>query len=120
MRSIRSSPCSWRRDTRRDFWLQTDYYKSRKSGNAHNDAALLDDLITNIQFTPADATHNTLDNIKLIAETAGDANNRCGSTLPMPANAPRAISTMSSKVRGRRALRAGAGQSSAGSGAGGV
>ena len=64
---------SW--DTRRDFWQQTDYYKSRKSGNAHNDAALLDDLITNIQFTPADTAHNTLDNIKLIAETAGDANN---------------------------------------------
>ncbi|KJV31363.1 ECA polysaccharide chain length modulation protein [Pantoea sp. SM3] len=64
---------SW--DTRRDFWQQTDYFKSRKSGNTHNDAALLDDLITNIQFTPADAAHNTLDNIKLIAETAGDANN---------------------------------------------
>ncbi|ORM70843.1 ECA polysaccharide chain length modulation protein [Pantoea rwandensis] len=64
---------SW--DTRRDFWQQTDYYKSRKSGNAHNDAALLDDLITNIQFTPADPAHNTLDNIKLIAETASDANN---------------------------------------------
>lgn len=64
---------SW--DTRRDFWQQTDYFKSRKSGNAHNDAALLDDLITNIQFTPADTAHNTLDNIKLIAETAGDANN---------------------------------------------
>lgn len=64
---------SW--DTRRDFWQQTDYFKSRKSGNAHNDAALLDDLITNIQYTPADAAHNTQDNIKLVAETASDANN---------------------------------------------
>jgi len=64
---------SW--DTRRDFWQQTDYFKSRKSGNAHNDAALLDDLITNIQFMPADSAHNTLDTVRLVAETAGDANN---------------------------------------------
>lgn len=64
---------SW--DTRRDFWQQTDYYKSRKSGNAHNDAALLDELITHIQFTPADAAHNTLDTVRLIAETASAANN---------------------------------------------
>ena len=37
---------SW--DTRRDFWLQTDYYKQRQSGNARADAALLDDLINDI------------------------------------------------------------------------
>lgn len=43
---------SW--DTRRDFWLQTDYYKQRQSGNARADAALLDDLINNIQFMPGD------------------------------------------------------------------
>ena len=29
---------SW--DTRRDFWLQTDYYKQRQSGNARADAAI--------------------------------------------------------------------------------
>ncbi|KTS28958.1 ECA polysaccharide chain length modulation protein [Pantoea stewartii] len=64
---------SW--DTRREFWLQTDYYKSRKSGNAHNDAVLLDELIDNIQFTPADTARNTFDSVKLKAETASDANN---------------------------------------------
>ncbi|MGK3144035.1 ECA polysaccharide chain length modulation protein [Pantoea sp. C2G6] len=64
---------SW--DTRREFWQQTDYYKSRKTGNAHNDAALLDDMISNILFTPADAAHNLPDNVKLKAETASDANN---------------------------------------------
>ncbi|MDO6409122.1 ECA polysaccharide chain length modulation protein [Pantoea phytobeneficialis] len=64
---------SW--DTRRDFWLQTDYYKSRKSGNAHKDAALLDDQINNIQFTPADPAHNTLNSVRLVAESASDANN---------------------------------------------
>jgi len=63
---------SW--DTRREFWQQTDYYKRRKTGNAHNDAALLDDMIGNILFTPADAAHNLPDNVRLKAETAGDAN----------------------------------------------
>lgn len=41
-------------DTRREFWLQTDYYKQRKENDAQADAALLDELINNIQFTPAD------------------------------------------------------------------
>lgn len=64
---------SW--DTRREFWLQTDYYKQRKSGNARADAALLDDQINDIVFTPGDALKNVNDSVKLEAETAPDANN---------------------------------------------
>ncbi|WP_297200549.1 ECA polysaccharide chain length modulation protein [uncultured Pluralibacter sp.] len=64
---------SW--DTRREFWAQTDYYKQRQSGNARNDAALLDELISDIQFTPGDALKNLNDSVKLVAETAPDANN---------------------------------------------
>ncbi len=64
---------SW--DTRRDFWQQTDYFKQRKVNNSKADAALLDDLINDIQFTYADPTRNINDNIKLIAETSADANN---------------------------------------------
>jgi lipopolysaccharide biosynthesis protein WzzE len=41
---------SW--DTRRDFWSQTDYYKQRMVGNSKADAALLDEMINNIQFSP--------------------------------------------------------------------
>lgn len=63
------------RDTRRDFWLQTDYYKQRMVGNSKADAAMLDELINNIQFTPGDFTRAINDNVKLIAETAPDANN---------------------------------------------
>ncbi len=37
--------------------------------------ALLDDLINNIQFMPGDALRNVNDSVKLIAETAPDANN---------------------------------------------
>ncbi|HBQ8681357.1 TPA: ECA polysaccharide chain length modulation protein [Klebsiella pneumoniae] len=64
---------SW--DTRRDFWLQTDYYKQRQSGNARADAAMLDDLINNIQFMPGDAAKSSNDSVKLTAETGQDANN---------------------------------------------
>jgi lipopolysaccharide biosynthesis protein WzzE len=55
--------------------LQTDYYKQRQSGNARADAALLDDLINNIQFMPGDALKSINDSVKLTAETAPDANN---------------------------------------------
>ena len=64
---------SW--DTRREFWQQTDYYKQRMVGNSKADAAMLDELINNIQFLPGDALRNTNDSVKLIAETAPDANN---------------------------------------------
>ncbi len=62
-------------DTRRDFWLQTDYYKQRQVGNSKADAALLDEMVDNIQFTAGDITRNLNDSVKLIAETAADANN---------------------------------------------
>jgi lipopolysaccharide biosynthesis protein WzzE len=53
---------SW--DTRRDFWMQTDYFKQRKVGNSKADAAMLDDLINYIQYTPGDvrATLTTMSN----------------------------------------------------------
>ncbi|VEC01798.1 Lipopolysaccharide biosynthesis protein wzzE [Cedecea lapagei] len=62
-------------DTRRDFWLQTDYYKQRQVGNSKADAALLDEIIDNIQYTPGDSARNISDSVKLVAETAADANN---------------------------------------------
>lgn len=64
---------SW--DTRRDFWSQTDYYKQRMVGNSRADAALLDDLINDIQFMPGDVLKSVSDSVKLTAETAPDANN---------------------------------------------
>lgn len=61
-------------DTRREFWLQTDYYKQRLVGESRADAALLDELIDNIQFTPGDALRSINDSVRLVAETAPDAN----------------------------------------------
>lgn len=41
-------------DTRRDFWLASPYYQTRKKGDAHADAVLLDELINAIQYQPRD------------------------------------------------------------------
>jgi Chain length determinant protein len=64
---------SW--DTRREFWSQTDYYKQRRVDNVKADAALLDELINNIQFMPGDAARSVYDSVKLTAENGADANN---------------------------------------------
>jgi len=61
-------------DTRRDFWLQTSYYKQRQTGNAHDDATKLDEMINNIQYQPADMAKNVSDTVRLVAETSAEAN----------------------------------------------
>ncbi|WP_413736642.1 ECA polysaccharide chain length modulation protein [Sodalis sp. RH21] len=61
-------------DTRREFWLASEYYTSRKEGNAHGDAVLLSELIDNIQFIPRDDAKKQPDQVMLVAETATDAN----------------------------------------------
>lgn len=61
-------------DTRRQFWLASEYYISRKEGKAHADAVLLDDLIDNIQFSARDDAKRLPDQVTLVAETASDAN----------------------------------------------
>ncbi|MGP1946834.1 MAG: ECA polysaccharide chain length modulation protein [Arsenophonus sp. ER-LPS3-MAG3] len=64
--------CSY--DTRREFWLKTDYYKIRIKGDIKSDYILLDELINNIQFIHKDDDKKLNDSIKLIAETANYAN----------------------------------------------
>ncbi|AFJ48835.1 ECA polysaccharide chain length modulation protein [Shimwellia blattae] len=92
---------SW--DTRRDFWQQTDYYKQRQSGNSKADAALLDELINNIQVTFADPTHNTSDSVKLVAETAQDANNLLRQYVAFASQ--RAASHLNDELKGAWAAR---------------
>ncbi|EKO4930413.1 ECA polysaccharide chain length modulation protein [Salmonella enterica] len=92
---------SW--DTRRDFWLQTDYYKQRMVGNSKADAAMLDELINNIQFTPGDFTRAINDNVKLIAETAPDANNLLRQYVAFASQ--RAASHLNDELKGAWAAR---------------
>lgn len=61
-------------DTRRDFWLATPYYQARKTGDAHADAVLLDELINAIVSLPHDDVKKLPDSARLVAETAPDAN----------------------------------------------
>jgi lipopolysaccharide biosynthesis protein WzzE len=61
-------------DTRRDFWLANPYFTQRKTGDSASDAALLDKLISTIQFTPRDEKKAINDSVKLTAESAADAN----------------------------------------------
>jgi len=92
---------SW--DTRRDFWSQTDYFKQRRVGNSKADAAMLDDLINNIQYTPGDVTRNQNDNVKLIAETAPDANNLLRQYIAFASQ--RAASHLNDELKGAWAAR---------------
>ncbi|WP_406703412.1 ECA polysaccharide chain length modulation protein [Sodalis sp.] len=61
-------------DTRRDFWLVSPYYQTRKKGDPHADAVLLDELINAIQFLPRNEVKKLPDSVRLVAETAPDAN----------------------------------------------
>ncbi len=61
-------------DTRRDFWMQSPYYKQRQENDPRADAVLLDELINDIQFTARDAAKVPNDIVKLTAENATDAN----------------------------------------------
>ncbi|WP_312692952.1 ECA polysaccharide chain length modulation protein [Kosakonia sp.] len=92
---------SW--DTRRDFWLQTDYYKQRQVGNSKADAAMLDELINNIQYTPGDVARNINDSVKLIAETAPDANNLLRQYVAFASQ--RAASHLNDELKGAWAAR---------------
>ncbi len=92
---------SW--DTRRDFWLQTDYYKQRQSGNSRADAAMLDDLINDIQFIPGDPLKSVNDSIKLTAETAPDANNLLRQYVAFASQ--RAAGHLNDELKGARAAR---------------
>ncbi|MEO3741671.1 lipopolysaccharide biosynthesis protein WzzE [Kosakonia oryzendophytica] len=92
---------SW--DTRRDFWSQTDYFRQRQVGNSKEDAALLDELINNIQFAPGDAARNLNDNVKLIAETAPDANNLLRQYVAFASQ--RAASHLNDELKGAWAAR---------------
>ncbi|QPR28794.1 ECA polysaccharide chain length modulation protein [Edwardsiella hoshinae] len=61
-------------DTRREFWLRSPYYQEHKEGSARADAALLDELINQIVFTPGEAAKRTPDSIRLTADSSAQAN----------------------------------------------
>ncbi|CAK9886442.1 MAG: ECA polysaccharide chain length modulation protein [Candidatus Erwinia impunctatus] len=63
---------SW--DTRRAFWQASAYYQQLCSDEKCTDKQLLAKLIGDIQFQPADAAKNSMDTIRLSAQSASQAN----------------------------------------------
>lgn len=61
-------------DTRRNFWLARSYYSAHKKWDTRANAVLLDQLINAIQFQPPEDMKKLPDTIKLVTETASDAN----------------------------------------------
>ncbi|CNE71544.1 lipopolysaccharide biosynthesis protein WzzE [Yersinia similis] len=90
-------------DTRRDFWLQSDYYKQRLEGDAKADAALLDELVNNIVFMARDDKKIPNDSIKLTAETASDANKLLRGYIDFASQ--RASSHLNDEIQGAWAAR---------------
>lgn len=90
-------------DSRRDFWLQSDYYKQRAEGEPRADAVLLDEMINNIVFTPKDDKKGMNDSIKLTAETPTEANQLLREYINF-AN-QRAVSNLNAELEGNWSVR---------------
>jgi len=90
-------------DTRREFWLQTDYYQQHLVGDSRSDAALLDEFINNVQFTPGDSAKSINDSVRLVAQTAPDANNLLRQYVAFASQ--RAAAYLNGELSGRWAAR---------------
>ncbi|MDC9598470.1 ECA polysaccharide chain length modulation protein [Xenorhabdus anantnagensis] len=91
-------------DTRREFWLHSDYYKQRKEGRVKADTVLLEELINDIKITHSDDKTSLNDSIKLTAETAADANRLLRQYIAF-AN-QRASNHLNNEIKGAWATRA--------------
>ncbi|OTA17811.1 lipopolysaccharide biosynthesis protein WzzE [Xenorhabdus vietnamensis] len=91
-------------DTRREFWLHSDYYKQRKEGRVKADTVLLEELINDIKITRSDDKTSLNDSIKLTAATAADANRLLRQYIAF-AN-QRASNHLNNEIKGAWATRA--------------
>jgi lipopolysaccharide biosynthesis protein WzzE len=85
------------------FLVPDGLLQAARVDNTKADAALLDDLINNIQFMPGDALRNVNDSVKLIAETAPDANNLLRQYVAFASQ--RAASHLNEELKGAWAAR---------------
>ena len=58
------------RDSRRDFWLQSAYFRDKLKGHQSQRATILDQLIGDIRFQPAEPARGTRDTLVLRADNA--------------------------------------------------
>lgn len=59
---------SW--DSRRDFWRRSDYFRDNVKAHPDRQARILNRLISDIRFQPADAARGTHDTVVLLADNA--------------------------------------------------
>ena len=59
---------SW--DSRRDFWRNSEYFKNKVKAHPQRQAIILDRLVSDIRFQPADAARGTHDTVVLLADNA--------------------------------------------------
>lgn len=78
-------------DTRREFWLRSPYYQRHKEGSAQADAALLDELINQIVFTPGRRRSTAMTAFALPPTAPRRLTSCCASTLPLPPIVPAPI-----------------------------
>lgn len=90
-------------DTRRDFWLQSDYYQHRKSNDLKKNAALLGMMINSIKFIAADELKKTRDTVRLAAETAADSGNMLRQYVDFASQ--RAVLQLNRELESNRAAR---------------
>lgn len=62
---------SW--DSRRDFWLQSQYFRRQLNGHDAQRAVILNKLIGNIRFQAAEPVRGTRDTLILLADNAADS-----------------------------------------------
>ena len=62
---------SW--DSRRDFWLQSQYFHRQLTGHEAQRAVILNKLIGNIRFQAAEPVRGTRDTLILLADNAADS-----------------------------------------------
>lgn len=86
---------SW--DSRRDFWRRSDYFLDKVKAHPDRQARILDRLISDIRFQPADAARGTHDTVVLLADNAAASSRLLSDYVRFASQ--RAVNVLNSNLR---------------------
>ncbi|GAA0513119.1 hypothetical protein GCM10009414_23350 [Tatumella terrea] len=86
---------SW--DSRRDFWRRSDYFRDKVKAHPNRQAMILDRLISDIRFQPADAARGTHDTVILLADNAAASSHLLSDYVSFASQ--RAVAVLNSNLR---------------------
>lgn len=86
---------SW--DSRRDFWRGSDYFRDNVKVDPNHQAMILDRLINDIRFQPADAARGTHDTVVLLADNAAASSRLLSDYIRFASQ--RAVNVLNSNLR---------------------